>query len=400
MSQDIPKLREAKERDIPELAALWTEAFAGSRSVHDRVRELRDGMPYGSLADCRLLEIDGRLAAALRSYRLRLHVRGRVYPTLGLSGVAVAPDFRRRGIGRRVCVDALGEGRRRGDVLSLLYPYNVAFYQRLGYALAGELHHFRFRPADLPLFPGWDRVARGDDADLAEVRALYARVAARSSGMLERDRNAWKARLTSRTMLFIHRAASEVLTGYAVVSAGRRRQAPVLHVQEMVWEEDDAYRALLGWLSTQRDQYARVTHDALPSEELHRHFAHPRSERTRRVRPLWFTTESVLRGPMIRLLNPGALQDEASDAVLSVLDPDLPENQGSWRGGRRIEADAFAEAAERGVAVGPRVSASGALSMTEASHAFLTGALPGQAPPPERWTPIAAGDPFRLLDEF
>jgi predicted N-acetyltransferase YhbS len=400
MSQDAPLLRVAKERDIPELAALWTEAFAGSRSVHDRVRELRDGMPYGSLADCRIHERDGRIAAALRSYRLELHVRGRVYRTLGLSAVAVAADFRRRGVGRRVCVEALVEGRRRGDVLSLLYPFDVAFYRRLGYALAGELRHFRFRPGDLPRFPGWDRVARGDDADLGEVRALYGRVAARSSGMLERDRNSWKARLTSSVRLFVYRAPSEVLTGYAVVSASRRRHAPVLHVQEMVWEEDDAYRALLGWLSTQRDQYAFVTHDALPSEELHRHFAHPRAERARRARPLWFTTESVLRGPMIRLLNPGALQDEGADAVLSVFDPDLPENEGRWRGGKRVGTDAPAEPSARAEHDEGSGGADGALSMTEAARAFLVGALPGQAAPPEGWSPITAGDPFRLLDEF
>ena len=51
MSRSAQTPRVAKERDIPELAALWAEAFQG-RSVDERTRELREGMPYGSLADC------------------------------------------------------------------------------------------------------------------------------------------------------------------------------------------------------------------------------------------------------------------------------------------------------------------------------------------------------------
>ena len=70
-----------------------------------------------------------------------------------MSGVAVAPDFRRRGLGRSLCAKALREGRQRGDVLSLLYPFRVSFYVGLGYTLAGEMHHYRFRPADLPGAP-------------------------------------------------------------------------------------------------------------------------------------------------------------------------------------------------------------------------------------------------------
>ena len=382
MSRSAPTLRVAKERDIPELAGLWAEAFQG-RSVEERARELREGMPYGSLGDCRLLEVNGRVAAAFRAYRMQMHVRGRCYPTLGVSGVAVAPDFRRRGLGRSLCVEAMREGRRRGDVLSVLYPFRVSFYVGLGYALAGELHHFRFRPGDLPLFDGWDRVVRGDDADVAEVRALYRRVALRSSGMLERDKSAWKATLTPRARLYLHRSAQGTLTGYATVTGSKRRERSVLRVRELVWESEEAYHALLGWLSAQRDQYAQVTLDALPTEGFHRHFAHPRAERSRSPRALWFETARVLRGPMLRLLDVGAVQSHEATDELRVTDAELPDHQGTWRGGKRVASEA-----------------DGGVGVEDATRAFLAGALPGQAAPPDGWTPLLAQDPFRLLDEF
>lgn len=386
MQDDSLELRVATEQDIPELAALWTESFAGPRSVDDRVRELGEGMPYGTLRDCRVLEVGGRTAAALRTYRMELHFRGRRQPTLGLAGVAVAADFRRRGLGRRICVDALREGRRRGDVLSLLYPFRVSFYANLGYTLAGTLHHHRFRPGDLPLYPGWERVVRGEEADHAEVRAFYRSVAERSNGMLERDRSAWRARLPPRSRLYLHHSEDGRPDGYLVVRSSLGRERPTLHVQELVWDGDDAYRALLGWLSAQRDQFAYVTHDALPSEAFHRHLPHPRLEGSRRPRPLWFESARILRGPMLRLLDVGALQEPGTDGEVAVWDEEIPENQGRWRGGERVGTEP--------------ASSPDPLEIEEAARAFLDGSLPGQQSPPEGWSPAGGLGDFRLLDEF
>src|SRR5512134_2999722 len=117
----------AAAEDIEGLAALWSQAFP-ARGPVERVRELREGMTYGSLADCWLARDGDRIVGALRAYRLSMHARGRSWPTLGLAAVAVAPDCRRRGLGRRMCVHALRIGRERGCVLAALYPFRTSFY--------------------------------------------------------------------------------------------------------------------------------------------------------------------------------------------------------------------------------------------------------------------------------
>jgi len=385
MDERDTTFRMASEADIPGLAALWTEAFPGGRSTEDRVRELRDGMAYGTLADCRVIDVGGRMAAALRAYRMEMHFGGRIYPVVGLAGVAVAPDFRRRGLGRGICVQALREARRRGNVLSLLYPFRVSFYDDLGYTLAGQLHQYRFRPSELRLYPGWERVVRAGDDDLSEVRAVYERVAQRSNGLLERRRTIWRALLPSSRYVYLYRSAKGAATGYVMVSApGRRR--PLLRIHELVWEDDEAYRGLLGWVSAQRDQYAFAVHDALPSEGFHRHLPHPRLEGSGKPRGLWMETARILRGPMLRVLNVGALQAEDSADALAVHDPDIPENEGVWRGGRRVEDAASHPHHWR--------------STPQAGAAFLAGTLPGQLAPPDGWAPVSDIHDFRLLDEF
>src|SRR5690606_12876028 len=140
-------LRPARPEDIDELALLWSQAFP-SRSALERARELRDGMTYGGLDDCWIASERGQAVGALRTYRLTLHARGRCWPTLGLAAVAVAPDRRRRGLARRMCVQALRVARERGCVLAALFPFRTSFYADLGFTLVGTLLRHRFDPAD------------------------------------------------------------------------------------------------------------------------------------------------------------------------------------------------------------------------------------------------------------
>jgi predicted N-acetyltransferase YhbS len=391
-------LRTATERDIPALAALWAESFPGHRGVDARVRELEQGMPWGSLADCRVVESRGRIVAGLRAYRMEMHFGGRTHATLGLAGVAVAPDSRRRGLGRRICVEAMEEARARGAALSLLYPFRASFYEGLGFTFAGQLEHYRFRTADLEMQPGWEAVERLEANEAAEARALYARVAARSSGMLTRPQSAWRAMLAEPVRLYAFRAGDDAVRGYALVSDGRSERdrragtdaeepgeaSATLRVRELVWETDTAYLALLGWIAAQRDQYAFVRYDALPSEAFHDRVPHPRVPGAGRPRGLWFESARILRGPMLRVLRPGALQDGASVDELRVVDADLPMNTGVWRAGKR--------AAE--------MVGSDAMSPRDVARAFLASKLPGQPSPPPGWEPVRGAHDFRLLDEF
>lgn len=384
---DVPHgpLRPAGLDDVDELALLWSQAFP-SRTAHERARELRDGMTYGALDDCWIVREHGEAVGALRTYRLGLHARGRCWPTLGLAAVAVAPDHRRRGLARRMCVHALAMGRARGCVLAALYPFRTSFYSDLGFTLVGALHRYRFAPADLPLYPGWEGVRRVRDA--GELRGVYHAAARSSTGLIDRPDAAWRFLADPRTAAFLHHDASGHATGYVVIRLGRGRASERMRVIELVALDESAHQALLGWIAAQRDQFAMVLYDALPGEQLDRRLRHARRAGSVRARGLWMETATLLRGPMVRLLDPAAVQDEASGVGFGLLDPDLAGSAGRWVGGRRAGGPADARPGEH--VMGPG----------EAAERFLAGRLPGQRPPPDGWTPIPFGEEFRMLDEF
>jgi predicted acetyltransferase len=391
------ELLPAGEDHIPAMAELWAEAFP-EKPAERRARELREGLSYGDLSDCWVVEVDGRLAGALRTYRLQMHFWGRLLPTMGLAGVAVAPDFRRRGIGRRMCLASMTMARERGDALCALFPFRTSFYRDLGFALVGELHRYRFPAGDLVTYPGWDRVVRAPESGAAEARQLYGRVAERSNGMLERTARMWSFLDTEGTYLYLHRDQRGQATGYVVVRGrGGSADASRLVVKELLAVDREAHLGLLGWLSVQRDQWGTVVYDALPGEAFQRRLGHPRTRGSGSPRGLWFHSASVLRGPMLRILNVAATLGPAphgeapgagrADESLQIRDPHLPENQGRWEGGSRSDE---ALAPDR----------SPVLSIGEASALFVEGRLPGQRPPPADWTPNLGLSDVRLLDEF
>src|SRR5690606_26084111 len=113
------------------------------------------------------------------------------------------------------------------------------------------------------------------------------------------------------------------------------------------------------------DQFREVVYDALPGEAIDRRLRHARRRGSGRPRGLWLETASVLRGPMLRLLSPDAVQDEDAPEGFGLLDTELPGSAGRWVGGRRVGGPADAVRGEE--VMGPG----------EAADRLLHGRLPG-----------------------
>ena len=436
-------LRPAEDADLPALAHLWATAFPGERTAAQRLDGLTEGTdPFGGRETCWVGELEGRFVGGLRSYPLRMHLWGREFSVQGLAAVAVTPEARRQGVGGLLCRAALHGAHEAGVELSALFPYRVDFYRRLGYSLAGELHRYIAAPGEFPRFPG-GREARVVEADEAMhlVPGFYEEVRPRVQGLIARSSRLWRFLEKPHHRVVVvpgeasHAAGSPGrIRGYLVarLEAGRTRERATLHVVESLVADLAAHRSLLGWLSLQRDQWGRVIYDALRGEHLEQLLNHPRRQGSRGARGggLWFPSATLLRGPMLRIVN---LEDVLrwaplpAGATLPVHDPVLEANSGTWtRMGRRAAGSGVAE---RGSGGGGNGSGSatgsgngtgsagggggahdgggqgvgsgvGALPITLVTELFLDGALPGQREAVGDWVPLMGIHDIRLLDTF
>lgn len=332
-------IRQAENEDAHRLAELWARVFPGERSVEQRIRQLETGGVYGGIETSFLAESHGRLLGAFRAFALGQHMHGAVYPIMGLAAVAVDETARRRGVGRKLCVEAVRLARERGDVLSVLYPFRPAFYQSLGWGYVGEMHAYRFRPESLVRIRNGD-VSHATVNDTAAIAACYGRVAGESNGLIARTPRVWRQALQGDGTYVYVTGASGRIDGYMIVRFGRG-PAPderPLYVTEMVAADRHTADVLFGWLAAQRDSWRIVLYDATPDERFDQRLSEPRPPGFRAARYLWAPVARIIRGPMLRVLDvPGAIerrrrwpQSPPLRFGLEITDDILPENDGAF----------------------------------------------------------------------
>lgn len=406
--QTLPA-RPAEPGDVDALARLWDTAFPGERSAEDRAESLQKGTdPHGGRESCWVLEDEasGNIIGGVRLYRLTMYLFGQPVPTMGLGALAIDPAHRGQGLGSALVRRALKIARDRGDLLSVLFPMHVGFYKRLGYMLAGELHRYRFAPEALPPFPGAEGVRVLSPEERQKfIPELYDELVRSGHGLVARESGQWAHLEDPECVAAVLDDPPAALVGRIRAPAAEsgdgsgNNGSPQLHVTELLAFGTNEYRVLLGWLARQEGVWSEIIWDALPGEVFAQVLDHPATPGSGPQRGLWFESASLLRGPMIRILNlPGLVGRLGVEvgANIAVHDPDLPENTGHWTAARAPAGDSIGVHLERDSTDLPP----GAMPISLLSSLVVSGTLSSLALASRDFEAAMGISDFRLWDVF
>ncbi|HEX9774409.1 MAG TPA: GNAT family N-acetyltransferase [Actinomycetota bacterium] len=340
-------MRIATADDVEVVAALRSHAFNVHGASLERAKAEFDP------AMNRVLEDGGRVRATLRIWAIGHWFGGRVVPSAGIAGVAVAAEARGKGLGSQILVETLAEQRAAGIPISSLYPATAYMYRQAGYGYGGTRHTWTTSLGHLPSARDVD-VEPFDSA--AVVSRAYERFAAANNGLLARDEQWWAERVLqtwddSPNYRYLVREAGEV-TGYIVYSLVRQTDdwRSLISARDFVWLTPGAGRALLSLGSLHRSTASRMNWIGGATEPLANLLREDRIEDKGAFR--W----------MLRLLDvPAAVEARGYNPLLEtgvtigVRDRLFADNAGPWRvevsGGRakvapagRAEAEADVEA--------------------------------------------------------
>ena len=340
-----PIFRKGQLSDIPAVARISSHSFPAVGFTLPRWEEVLTSSPRGGLDTLWVGEENGRIIAACQLYRFEQWIGGVTVPIMGLGGVTIAATARRQGIAGKMVAAALEHSAERGDVGTALYPFRTAFYQKLGYGLAGEVTQYRISPAALPDDLGRLRVTLAETPEeRAELASVYDRWAALQTGQLRRTERLWEPVWENDSRFgAIYRSEAGEAEGYAIFRylAEPPRPGRLLEIEEIGWLSAGARRGLYGWLSSLSDQWEQMLYRAHPEEHFPEYLCELRLPFESIPRwHFWFPSAVVLNGPMFRLLDVAAALGrrvlataEALTVALEVHDAQLERNRGgfSWR---------------------------------------------------------------------
>ena len=294
---------------------------------------------------------DGVLVGGMRVYDFTMNVRGAQVFTGGVGSVAVGLAYKRRGIARDLIAGFLREYRERGAALAVLYPFRPAFYRKLGFGYGTKLNQYRIALDSLPAGGARDCVHRLERRDSEQFLALYARVQARTNGLIRRE--TWRAaqRLEAETMYTFGYDDGGSLRGYLTFEFRLGKPGTTnrneLYVHELLYETPAALAGLLAFARSQSDQFSALIINT-QDPDLHVLFDDPRNGSDRTLYPpIHHETNAQSLGLMYRVIDAAQLVRAVGDVTFGDLsatvrvdlaDAFLPQNAGSnviaFTGGR------------------------------------------------------------------
>lgn len=202
---------------------------------------------------------NGVLIATAKLILFSMNFFGVMQPACGLMALEVHPLHKKKGAALAIMRRFEDYAKAHGALLTLLLPFNIGFYRRMGYGFAGKLYQYHLPTAALPK-PDAEalshlRLMQPEDYDAA--MACYDRFAARNHGMVQKFDEELRGGRGDIQVRRIGYYDGEVLLGYAAYrfeSASEHNYTQNrLSVEELVYDSGAVLCALLGGLRMQED---------------------------------------------------------------------------------------------------------------------------------------------------
>ena len=252
------------------------------------------------------------LIATMKLILFSMNCFGRMQTACGLMALEVHPLHKKQGAALEMIRYFEDYARRHGALLTLLLPFQISFYRRMGYGFAGKLYEYHLPTAVLPKPDGEARrhlrLLQPEDFD--RVLACHSRFAAQNHGMVEKFEEEVRAARTDIQVRRIGYCADDgTLRGYVAYrfesASDTNYTRNRLSVEELVYDDGVVLRALLGALKLQED-LAQTVLLRTGEEDFHHLLEDPQDVSGNCIDYGFLQTNVSAIGTMFKLLDPAA----------------------------------------------------------------------------------------------
>ena len=308
------EIRPLAEADIEAYLDIYLNSYPAYKTLDAECRQFYREKHLLELREDRQVKTvglfeDGVLIATMKLILFSMNYFGKMQPACGLMALEVHPLHKKQGAALEMVRYFEDYAREHGALLTLLLPFQIGFYRRMGYGFAGKLYEYRLPTAVLPAPERKTRkhlrLMRPEDFD--EALACYNRFAAKNHGMVEKHEEEIRgARGNIQVRRIGYYGSGGRLLGYAAFrfeSASETNYTQNrISVEELVYENGAVLRALLGALRLQEDLAQTVV--LRTGEEDFHHLLHDPQDVSRRYIDFGFLQTNVSAvGTMFKIVD-------------------------------------------------------------------------------------------------
>ena len=277
-------IRPLTQQDLEAYLDIYLNAYPAYKTLDEACREHYREKHRLELREDRQVQTVGLfegdvLIATMKLILFSMNCFGRMQTACGLMALEVHPLHKKQGAALEMIRYFEDYARRHGALLTLLLPFQISFYRRMGYGFAGKLYEYHLPTAVLPKPEGEARrhlrLLQPEDFD--RVLACHSRFAAQNHGMVEKFEEEVRA---ARTDIQVRRI------GYCA-------------------DDGVVLRALLGALKLQED-LAQTVLLRTGEEDFHHLLEDPQDVSGNYIDYGFLQTNVSAIGTMFKLLDPAA----------------------------------------------------------------------------------------------
>jgi len=322
-------IRPATKKDIDNVARIIATSFlldlaAVKKSIVSATR--------ATINDFILAEENKQLLGCLKINPFETYMRGTKLRVGGIGGVAVLPEHRRRGIAEELINTSIRQMAEQGYPISILYPFQHRFYRKFGWGFVGGAQFYEFSPANLQTFEERQFVRRWKQNDKRSIQNAYEQKIRDGNCALLRSEKFWQREVFPKfNECFVYDDGT--IKGYIVFEYQKNPTTIDIFIKELIALMPEAYRGILGFLSSLGEQVAAIKYLAPMDEPLYNFLKEPRSVESQRIVFEYRNLATFCTGFMLRVVHLekalkilGNLPSVSGEVTFLVHDKQYPEN--------------------------------------------------------------------------
>ncbi|MCL2521405.1 MAG: GNAT family N-acetyltransferase [Erysipelotrichales bacterium] len=180
----------------------------------------------------------------------------------GIGSVAVDLTRKKEKICFAMMENFIEDLRKNGRNIALLYPFNSAFYYKMGYGFGTLLQQFKLRPNDLPSGNSKANIVRLTEKDAKSLTDYYNYKVKTTHGLINKAEAEFANRLKSPAVkVFAYKNKAKV-KGYLVCNFKKGSDESFLvndlYISEMFFDSPEVFLELMTFVKSQADQVRYV----------------------------------------------------------------------------------------------------------------------------------------------